>query len=92
MGAMVGVLYGLVSSNFFWGYIIPACIVYWGVNNKDVMWGKDSYDKGMRQREWAFVIIPYVNFFVSLFFIGLFVLKGIFWLLEGFLDDKRNRF
>ncbi len=55
------------------------------------MWGKEAYDKGMRQREWLFVVIPYVNFFVSLFFIGIFVLKGVFWLFEGFLDDKRNR-
>lgn len=87
---MVGMFYGLVSSNFFWGYIVPAFIVYLCVNNKDEIWGKESYDKGMRKREWVFVLTPYINFFGGIFFIGMFVIKGIMWLLEGFLDDKRN--
>lgn len=88
---MIGALYVLMSSTFFWGYIVPAYIVYLGVNNKDEIWGKDSYDKGMKRREWIFVLTPYINFFGAIFIIGMFIIKGVFWLFGGFLDDKRNR-
>ncbi|HFR4168425.1 TPA: hypothetical protein ACHVJ4_005249 [Bacillus cereus] len=91
MYSMIGVLFVMLSSDYFWGYIIPACIVYYGCNNKDVIMHKDGYDKGMKQREWVFILMPYVNFFISIFIIGIFVLKGFKWLSEGFLDDKRNR-
>lgn len=88
---MIGALYSLVSSNFFWGYILPAYVVYLGVNNKDEVISKDGYDKGMKRREWIFVLLPYVNFFGAILIIGALIIKGVFWLFGGFMDDKRNR-
>ncbi|PGF05097.1 hypothetical protein [Bacillus toyonensis] len=82
-------IFGSFADNF-WGYVIPACITYAGVNHKDVVFKDEKYSKGMLKREWVFVLTPYINMACALFVTCLMFLQVIFWFMKGFLDNDKD--
>ncbi|AFQ30085.1 hypothetical protein P4493_04380 [Bacillus thuringiensis] len=82
-------IFGSFADNF-WGYVVPACITYAGVNNKDFVFKDEKYSKGMLKREWVFVLMPYINMVGALFVTCMMVLRIIFWFMKGFLDNDKD--
>ncbi|MGF2715316.1 hypothetical protein ACQUY5_24180 [Bacillus cereus] len=80
-------IFGSFVDNF-WDYIVPACITYVGITNKDVVMRDKNYRKGMLKREWVFVLLPYINMACALFVICMMFLQLFFWFMKGFLNDK----
>ncbi|PHE64357.1 hypothetical protein COF68_05815 [Bacillus toyonensis] len=77
-------------SDIFWNWAIPSFIAHLGLSNKDKLFSKKDYDKGITKRELFLCYFPIVNYFSSLFVLMMITLKALMWLIAPLINNKRD--